>query len=160
MERSPLGAPLGTQLGAQQLAQQRVVGEPAAGAAERGHHRVAPHELRQPCCAIAAFGERVGQVAGEGIHDRRPQQEGPQVGGLAVEQLLEEIVGDRLVGRRQGGDVRLGLGMVAQRERCQPQRGGPALGATAEHGDLVRVERRARVLEQLAASCSVKARWR
>ena len=150
MERSPLAAPLGTQLGAQQLAHQRVVGEPAAGAADRGHHRVAPHQVRQPCCAIAAFGEHVGQVAGEGIHDRRPQQEGPQIGRLAVEQLFEEVVGDRLVGRRESGDVRLGLRVVAQGERRQPQRRGPAFGATAEHGELVRVERRARMLEQLS----------
>ena len=145
MERSPLVAALGTQLDAQQRAQQRVVGEPASRAAERGHHRVAPHEVSQPCGAIVAFGERVGQVAGEGVHDRRSQQEGPQVSRLAVEQLREEIVGDRPVRRREGGDVRLGLRMVAQRERRQPQRGGPALGATAEHGDLVRVQRRARV---------------
>ena len=150
MERSPLVAALGTQLDAQQRAQQRVVGEPASRAAERGHHRVAPHEVSQPRGAIVAFGERVGQVAGEGIHDRRSQQEGPQVSRLAVEQLREEIVGDRPVRRREGGDVRLGLRMVAQRERCQPQRGGPALGATAEHGDLVRVQRRARVAQELS----------
>ena len=140
--------PLGTQLGAQQLAQQRVVGEPASGAAERGHHRVAPYEVCQPGGTVTAFGERVGQVAGEGVDDRGPQQEGAQVRGLAVKELAEEIVGHRPVRRGEGGDVRLGLGMVAQRERGQPQRRGPALGATAEHRDLVRVQRRARLPEQ------------
>ena len=149
MEHSPLVAPLGSELRAQQLAHQRVVAEPASGAAERGHHRVAPHEIRQPRCAVAAFGERVGQVAREGIHDRRPQEECPQVSGLAVEQLFEEIVGHRPVRRREGGHVRLGLRMVAQRERRQPQSGGPALRATAEHGDLLRVQGCARLGEQL-----------
>ena len=81
-------------------------------------------------------GDGVAQRAGEPFEDRGLEQEVADVGGLAGEHLLGEVVDDVAVVAGETGDERAGVLAALHRQRGQLQRGDPAFGACLERGDV------------------------
>ena len=137
------------QPGGEQLAQQRMAAVPRpVGAVDGGDERVLALELRQPLGRARIARDRRGQVGAHLADHRRPEQERDELRRLAGQHLRHEVVGHREVvageGRHERGRVRV----VAQRQRGEPEAGGPALRPLPQPPQALGLELRPRRREQ------------
>ena len=125
---------------AQRLGEEVVVAPPLPLVVERDHEEVRPLERLQLLLAVGAAGDRVAQRAGQVVEDRGVEQERPDVLGLAVEHLVDEVVEDEAVaaGERLDEPVRVTRARRGEGRELQP--GRPALGPLLERGDVARLE--------------------
>ena len=126
---------LGEQACVQHVGEQVVVAVPGALRVERDDEEVAALEVLQHPGAVGAAGDRVAQGAGEPVEDGGAEQEVADLGGLAGQHLVGEVVDDEPVaaGERldEAGDL-VALRDAAQGERGELEAGDPALGALLE----------------------------
>ena len=124
----------------QHVGEELVVAVPPAAVVERDEEQVPAIERLERGLAPVLAGDGVAQRAGQRVEDRRLQQEAPDLFGLAVQDLLDQVVDDVAVvpgeARDEAGDVVSPL----HRERRQLERGDPALGAPLQRGDVPRGE--------------------
>ena len=92
----------------------------------------------------------VCQRPGDVVEDRRPKEQAADVGGLAGEHFLEQVVGHGPLIARELGDEASRIRMAGERERGQTEACCPALGAAMELRQAVVVETDVRRLEQAA----------
>ena len=137
------------QLGVQELAEQRVIAVPLTAAVDRRQQHAGAGELRQPPVAVGAVGQRVREIAVELARDRRPQYEGAVVRGQERHHLGDQVVADRAVVAGELVDEASGIRMVAQRQRGEPERAGPALRAVPQAAGVLLGERHAGQLQHL-----------
>jgi hypothetical protein len=147
VQRLDLVRELHAQLGAQQLGEQLVVAVPDAVLVERRREHAAVLEPGDHRVTVGAAGERIGHLGVERLDDRRAQEERAEVRRLVRERLADEVVADGHVGPGEAVDERARVGMVAQRDRGQPQRGRPSLGPPPELPEVLRRELDAEGLE-------------
>ncbi len=124
------------QLVEQHLSQQRVVAEPLAIAAQTHHEGVRHLQGLQELLAPRVVGQHRGQVRADPVDDGGLGQEVPDLPWLAGQHLLEQVVGDGTV-----VPAELGHGpfvVTAEEQGCEPEPGGPALGALHQEGSLLR----------------------
>ena len=125
VELRQLVAKLDPRVGPQELAEQPVVAVPA-GLLVLDEEVVAEQPRERPV-AVDAVGERVGQLPGEPVDDRRGEQEPPQLGRLRGEHLGGEIVGDGALLLDVPGDPLARIAPAAERHGEQLEPRGPAL---------------------------------
>jgi hypothetical protein len=109
-----------------------VIAVPAALIVEGDEEQVVAIEPLEDGSAVAASGDGVAQRSGQPVEDRGLQEEGPDIVGLAGEDLVDEIVHDEPVVAGERGDERRGVGPALHREGRELERSDPALGPCLE----------------------------
>jgi hypothetical protein len=94
---------------------------------EGGNEGAGLFQVLQGPLGIFVGGEQAGEVAVDSLEDRRAQQQVPDALALPVQNLREQVVGDGALAAGELGGEPLGVGVPGQRQRRQPQPGGPAL---------------------------------
>ena len=112
-----------------------VVAEPGPLPVDREDERARVLELEQDPLRSGGSEEPIGQRSVHALEDRRSQHELADRLGLALQDLGEQVVGHGPLAARELGDEALRVGTTGQRERRQPEPGGPSLGARRERGD-------------------------
>ena len=74
----------------------------------------------------------------EPVQDRGLQQEAPDLFGLTLQDLLDQVVDDVPVVPGEARDEARDIVAPLHRERRQLERGDPALGAWLQRGDIAR----------------------
>ena len=119
------GAP---QLQQQQVGEHLVVAEPGPLGVQRHHERTGLFQVLQDPLPSVVAGQQVSQVPVDPLQDAGAQQQPPDLLGLPVKNLGQQVFRHRPFGagelRGEPGRVR----MPGQRQRRQPQPGRPALG--------------------------------
>ena len=109
-----------------------VVAIPAPLLVERRHEQVGAFQPHQDRGAVAAPGDRVAERAGQLAQDRGPQEEEPVFLGLAVQDLVDEVVHDVAMGAGHPGDQARHVSASLEGDGDQLQPDDPALGAGLE----------------------------
>ena len=86
--------------------------------------------------AAALAGDGIAQRAAQPVEDRGLQQEVADLLGLALQDLLDQVVDDVAVVAGEAGDEAGDVVAALHRQRRQLQRGDPALGARLQRGDV------------------------
>ena len=83
-----------------------------------------------------AAGQRVGERAADPLEHRRAQQQVAYLRRLALQHLRQQVARDGALAAGELGDEALRIGVSGERDRGQPQAGGPPLGPLVEprHG--------------------------
>jgi hypothetical protein len=131
--RDPLGL-LPLQAGAEQVGEQLVVAPPAAHLIHRHQEQVGPLHLLQHRLAIDPAGDRIAQPAGQPLQHRGLQQEPAQLLGLAVEDLLGQVVQDVPVAATEGRHEPGGIRSSLQGQAGQLQARDPPFSAGRQRG--------------------------
>ena len=85
------------QLERQQIAEELVVAVGRALWVDCGHERAGPLEVGEDAPGVCAAGEPIGQPPGDLLQDRCAKQQVSHLRGLALEDLGEQVLGDRAV---------------------------------------------------------------
>ena len=136
MQPSNLVRPLEHQLGPQERAEERVVAVGGVLAAVAVEEEVAPVEIGENQPRIRATRQLGGELGREAVGEGRLEQERPQLVGLLVEHLVQQIVGDRTVVRCELRDETMRILDRFERDRGQPERRRPTVGSLAQRLDL------------------------
>ena len=115
------------ELGAQQLGEQVVVAIPGVVIVERGHEEAVASQSVELAGGVGLAGHRVTQAGGELVENRGAEQKLLHIGGLAVEDLRGEVVGDLTsVAAQAREDVPGRAAIAGQEGEVDP--GRPSLG--------------------------------
>ena len=120
------------ELRTEEVAEQVVIAIPLALIVERDDEGIRTRELLKRTSCVLCVEHCIAQGRCHLIEDRRPKQETLEMVGLALEHLLQEVVGDLLLIAAQTGSPRGAVGTATQRQRGQGNRGGPSLGPLPE----------------------------
>ena len=123
---------LALQVGAQEIGEQVVVAPPPPLLVERDQEQAGPLDRLQQLLAVRAAHHGVAQRPAQPVEDRGLQQERAQLGRLAFEHLLGEVVEHEAVAPGELGDEPGDVAAALQRQRREVQARRPALGALAE----------------------------
>ena len=148
------------QLETQQIGEQVVVAEPRPPDIQRGHERAGVLELLQHSLGSRAAGQEVGQRAADALQHGRTQQEIADLGRLALEHLGQQVPRDRALAAGELAHEPLGIGMLGERDRRQPQTRRPALGTVVQQRQIRIRERDPGPLQQLARLFAREAKSR
>ena len=124
----------------QHVGEELVVAIPPAAVVERDEEQVPAIQRLQHGLAPVLAGDRVAQRAGQAGEDRRLQQEAPDLLGLTVQDLLDQVVDDVAVVPREARDEAGDIVAPLHRQRRQLEGGDPAFGAPLQRGDVPRGE--------------------
>ena len=125
--RHPFGLLL-LEAGPQQVGEQVVVAPPAADLVQGDQEQVAPLQLLQQPLAVGPAGDGVAQRSREPLQHRGLEQEPHRRLGLAVQDLLGQVVEHVAVAAGEAGHEAAGVVAVVQRQGGQLEPGRPALG--------------------------------
>ena len=128
-----------------------MVAEPRAPDVERGDEGVRVLEALQDRLRARAAGQRVGERAADPLQHGRAQEQVAHLRRLALQHLRQQIARHGALAAGELGHEALGVGVAGERDRGQPQAGGPAFGPLVE-------QRRARVGERDPARLQQLAR--
>ena len=137
---------------AQDVGEEVVIAVPAAPVVERDQEQVPPLQRVQHGLAIAALGHGVAQRAAQPVQDRGLQQEAPNLVGLPVQDLLDQVVDDVAVVPREPGDEAGDVVAPLHRQRRQLEGGDPPFGAPLEGLDVARRQCQAHDVVQVRGS--------
>jgi hypothetical protein len=145
------GPAAGPQFGAQGLAYQRLV-------AEGGPLLIECHQKQAGCVDVAQQhrcvlppGDRRARFRGQLLQDGHVEHEPGHLGRLPVEDLRDEVLGDRMAVGIYGPRDPCRIPSTAQRQRRHLQRRRPPLGALMQQGKLGRADADAEVRQQVPA---------
>jgi hypothetical protein len=102
-----------------------VVVVPPAAIVERDQEPVRAVERLQHRLAAVPAGDGVAQRVRQPVQDRGPQEEAADRLGLALQDLLDQVVDDVAVVSGEAGDEAGGVVAALQGQRCQLERGDP-----------------------------------
>ena len=136
---------------AEELKQQPVIAVPDLGPDVAGNQEVRRRELGEHFAAVAPAGQRVGELGTDRVRHRGPEQELAQAVGLPVENLVQQVVGDRPIVAGETAQKSGPIGLRGERERGEANSCRPALGALAERLDVALGEIGRERLQRLAA---------
>jgi hypothetical protein len=105
-----------------------VVAEPGPRRVHRDHERVRLLQVLQHSSPAAAPGQQVGQLAVDPFQHAGPQQQPPDVLALPVQDLGQQVFGDRALAAGELLGEPLRIRVPGQRQRRQPQPRRPPLG--------------------------------
>ena len=125
-----------TQSLSQHRPEQRVVPIPPAFVVQRHDKQVGQRQLTQACLTHRPLHHRIAQRRAHAVQDGGAQQKGLNVGGLALQDLFQQIVLHQPMAAGEGLDERLGITAPRQRHRGHVQASGPAFGARIERLNL------------------------
>ena len=139
------------QLRAEELQQEPVIAVPDLGPDVAGNEEVRRRELGQHPAAVPPAGQRVGQLGADRVRHRRPEQELAQAVGLPVENLVQQVVGNRPIVAGETAQKAGAIRLRGERERGETNPCGPALGAITQRLDVALGEIGRERLQRLAA---------
>ena len=113
-----------------------VVAVPPALVVQRDEEQVAALQRLQHRPAARLAAHRVAQRPAQPAQHGRAEQEVLDVGRLALDDLLDQVVDDVAVVPGEAGDELGGVVASLHRQRGELEGGDPALGATLERGDV------------------------
>jgi hypothetical protein len=116
----------------QEIAEQMVVAVPLAVIVDRHDEGVRPSEGLERRGRVGRAEHRIAQGRRHALEDRCPEQEALEMLGLALQHLLQQVVGGLGLIARQSSGPGAGIVTAAQRERRQHDRGGPPLRPLAQ----------------------------
>ncbi len=116
----------------QQIAEELVVAEGRALRVDRRHECAGLLELVEDARAAGVAGQPVGQRPGDLLQDRSAQQQSSHFRRLAVEDLREQVLGNRALTAREVRGKAFGIGVAGERQRCQPEARCPTLSPRHE----------------------------
>ena len=128
VQRGQFGRRARPQLQLQKIGEQLVVAEPGPARVQRDDERACLLELLQDPLAARAPGQQVGQLAVDPFQHGGPQQQPPGLFALPLQDLSQQVLGDRALAAAELGRETFRIGVPGQRQRRQPQPGRPALG--------------------------------
>ena len=127
----------GPQFGVQQLADQMVVAEDRPVLVEGHQEQAVPVDAPQQRGRVLAPGDRGARVRGQLAQDGRVQHEPGYLGGLLIEDLGGEVLGDLVAAELQRPPGPRRICAAAQRQRGHLQRCGPALASLVQQRRVV-----------------------
>ena len=122
----------GREAAAQQLEEEAMAAVPLTPGIERDQEAVAPLEIGEDLPAAVRVEQRVDELPAQLVRDRGAHEEVAEVVGQGAENLACEVVGDCAVVACEVADDAARIVGLAQGERCQRERPGPAFGADDE----------------------------
>ena len=125
------------QVRVQDVGEELVIAIPPAAVIERDQEQVPPLQRRQRGLATALAGDGIAQRAAQPVQDGGLQQELLDMLGLALQDLLGQVVDDVPVVPGEAGDERGDVLSSLHRERRQLERGDPPFGAPLQRGDIL-----------------------
>ena len=134
-----------------------VVAKPGALGVERDDERVRVFELQQDPFRARAAGQQIGQLPVDPVEQGGAQQQILDVGGLALQHLGDQVLGDRAVAAGELGDEPLRVGVTGQGDCREPQARGPPFGPLVQQRRPGLGQRDARGVEKLAGFALGKA---
>ena len=93
----------------QEIREERVVAEPRSSRVDRYDERVGVLQLEERALRAAGAGEAIGEGAADPLEDRGAEQEAPDLLGLALEDLGQQVVRHRPLAAGELGDEPLGI---------------------------------------------------
>jgi hypothetical protein len=126
----------------QQLREEVVVAVPLASLVERHQEQVGALDTLELLRGVPIARHGVAQRRAEPLQDRGAQQELAKPLRLFRQDLLQ-VVADMSVVRRQRLHAGVPVRVRLDRQRPEPEAGGPPLGARVERSDVARVEAQA-----------------
>ena len=117
------------QAGAEQTGEQMVVAPPAAHLVQRHQEQARPLDVVQHRLATSPAGDRVTQLPRQTLQHRGLQQERTHLPGLAVEDLISQVVQHEAMAAAERRDKPGRIRVPPQRQRGQLQSRRPPLGA-------------------------------
>ncbi len=115
-----LGGLGAAQLQGEHVGDEAVVAKPRPAGVEGDHERVGVFQVEQDPFRPGGAGEQVGQLAVDPVEQAGAQQQPLDVGGLAVEHLGHQVLGDGAVAAGEVRDEPRRVGVAGQRECGQP----------------------------------------
>jgi hypothetical protein len=122
------------QLGTEKIAEQLMEAKPAALLVQGDQEQVGALQFLQHVLAVGPAGDRVTERTSEPFQDRGLEQERPYPVGLALQDLLAQVVQDVAMGARERSKERIGVGAFAQRQGGQLQASRPPLRPVPQRG--------------------------
>ena len=117
------------QAGAEQIGEQMVVAPPAAHLIQRHQEQARPLDVVQHRLATSPAGDRIAQLPRQTLQHRGLQQERTHLPGLAVEDLISQVVQHEAMAAAERRDKPGRIRVPPQRQRGQLQSRRPPLGA-------------------------------
>src|SRR6056297_458993 len=114
---------------AEQLREEVVVAPPATIVVERDDEQIDPFARFEQFLSAGVAGDRIAQRSRESMEDGGRQQELAQERGLPIEHFLGEVVEYESVAAGERRDERRDVVTPVERQRCELEPDGPALGA-------------------------------
>ena len=121
--------PLVQQVRLQNVREEVVVAVPLAAVVERDQEQVPSIQRLEHGLAAVPAGNGIAERAAQPVQDGGLQQEVPDVIGLALQHLLDQVVDDVPVIPREAGDEAGDVVAPLHRQRRQLKRGDPPFGA-------------------------------
>ena len=137
-----------------------VVAEPRPPGIERHDERVRVLQRQQDALRARAAGQQIGQFTVDPVEQGSAQQQLLDVGGLTVQHLGQQVLGDGAVAAGELRDETLGIGVPGQRNRREPQARGPPFRSLLQQRRPGLGQRDARGVQQLAGFALGKAQVR
>src|SRR5690349_14082701 len=134
---------------------QAVATKPGPLGVDRGDEGVGFFELMQDALTSGAAGEEVGQRPVDPLEDRRSQEQTPDVGGLAIEHLGQQVFAHRAFGARKLCCEAHWIHVAAKRQRGQSQTRRPAFSPVDQL-----IERRISQIDARALKQHSRIDWR
>ena len=128
-----------------------MVAEPRPPGVERRDEGVRVLEALQDRLRARAAGQRVGERAADPLEHGGAQEQVAHLRRLALQHLRQQVARHGALAAGELGDEPLGIGVPGERDRRQPQAGGPPFGPLVE-------QRQTRVGERDARSRPAAAR--
>ena len=121
----------------QNVGEEMVVAIPLAPVVEGDQEQVSPIEGLEHGLAAGLGGDGFAQRPVQSAQDGGVQQEGPKIFGLALQDLLGQVVDDVAVVPGEPGNEAGDVASALHRERRQLDRGDPPFGPRVQCGDLL-----------------------
>ena len=125
------------QFEAQEVGEQVVVPEATPASVERDQEQLSPMQIPEELGAVVASGHVVAHVAVELIEHRRRRREDRTSAGFARQHLVDEQLGDALIGTVEAGDEHLWVDAIGQGESGKTEPGSPAFGPSHQGVDII-----------------------
>src|SRR6266581_7633182 len=113
-----------------------VVAIPTTAVIQRDEEKIRPLQRDQSGRAVRLTGDRIAQRPAQTVEDRALQEKLSDILGLALQDLLNEVVDDVPVVSGETRNERAQIVASLHRQRCQLERGDPSLRALIQRRDI------------------------
>ena len=120
------------------VGEEMVIAIPTTAVIQRDKEQIRPLQRDESGPAVRLTGDRIAQWPAQTVEDRALQEKLSDTLGLALQDLLNEVVHDVPVVSRETGDKGAQVVASLHRQRCQLQRSDPALRALIQRCDILR----------------------
>ena len=120
------------------VGEEMVIAIPTTAVIQRDQEQIRPLQPDESGRAVRLTGDRIAQRPAQTVEDRALQEKLSDILGLALQDLLNEVVHDVPVVSRETGDKGAQVVASLHRQSCQLQRSDPSLRALNQRRDILR----------------------